>query len=55
MTARIGIEPGKRSGQPCVSRLRITAWHVFSWLAAGTTEQEILDGYTELEPAIFIA
>jgi uncharacterized protein (DUF433 family) len=48
MTARIRIEPGKRSGQPCVRGLRITVWDVLSWLAAGMTEQEILDDYPEL-------
>jgi uncharacterized protein (DUF433 family) len=42
MTSRITIEPGKRSGQPCVRGLRITAWDVLSWLAAGMTEQQIL-------------
>jgi len=49
MIPRITIEPGKRSGQPCVRGLRITVWDVFSWLAAGMTEQEILDDYPELE------
>jgi uncharacterized protein (DUF433 family) len=57
MTARIRIEPGKRSGQPCVRGLRITVWDVLSWLAAGMTEQEILDDYPELEaddfPAVY--
>ena len=43
----------KRSGQPCVRGLRITVWDVLSWLAAGMTQQEILDDYPELEPVIF--
>jgi uncharacterized protein (DUF433 family) len=55
MTARIGIEPGKRSGQPCVRGLRITVWDVLSWLAAGMTEREILDDYPEREPDDFPA
>jgi len=55
VTARIRIEPGKRSGQPCVRGLRITVWDVLSWLAAGMTEQEILDDYPELEPDDFPA
>jgi uncharacterized protein (DUF433 family) len=55
MTARISIEPGKRSGQPCVRALRITVWDVLSWLAAGMTEQEILDDYPELELDDFLA
>ena len=53
MTDRIKIEPGKRSGQPCVRGLRITVWDVLSWLAAGMTEQEILDDYPELEAGGF--
>ena len=55
MTDRIKLEPGKRSGQPCVRGLRITVWDVLSWLAAGMTEQEILDDYPELEPDDFPA
>jgi uncharacterized protein (DUF433 family) len=43
MIERITIEPGKRSGQPCVRGLRITVWDVLSWLAAGMSEKEILD------------
>ena len=55
MTARITIEPGKRSGQPCIRGLRITVWDVLNWLAAGMTEQQILDDYPELEPDDFRA
>ena len=55
MTDRITIEPGKRSGQPCIRGLRITVWDILSWLAAGMTEQEILDDYPELDPADFRA
>jgi uncharacterized protein (DUF433 family) len=55
MAARIMIEPRKRSGQPCVRGLRITVWDVLSWLAAGMTEQEILDDYPELEADDFRA
>ncbi len=49
MDAQITIESGKRSGQPCIRGLRITVWDVLSWLAAGMSEQEILDDYPELE------
>src|ERR1700674_5001830 len=55
MTPRITVEPGKRSGQPCVRGLRITVWDVLSWLGAGMTEQQILDDYPELEPDDFRA
>ncbi len=52
---RITIEPGKRSGQPCVRGLRITVWDVLSWFATGMSEQEILDEYPELESDDFRA
>ena len=50
MAPRITIEPGKRSGQPCVRGLRITVCDVLTWLAGGMTQQQILDDYPELEP-----
>ena len=55
MTSGITIEPGKRSGQPCVRGLRITVWDVLAWLAGGMTEQQILDDYPELAPGDFRA
>lgn len=50
MLERITIEPDKRSGQPWVRGLRITVGGILNWLAAGMTEQEILEDYPELEP-----
>ncbi len=55
MEERITIEPGKRSGQPCIRGLRITVWDVLGWLAAGMDEQRILADYPELEAADFPA
>jgi len=52
---RITLEPGKRSGQPCIRSLRITVWDVLKWLASGMSEKEILDDYPELEPDDFRA
>ena len=52
---RITIEPGKRSGQPCIRGLRITVWDVLGWLASGRDEREILDDYPELEKDDFRA
>jgi len=52
---RITVEPGRRSGQPCIRSLRITVWEVLDWLAAGTSESQILADYPELEPADFRA
>ncbi|HTW79438.1 MAG TPA: DUF433 domain-containing protein [Terracidiphilus sp.] len=55
MDDRITIEPGKRSGQPCIRGLRITVWDVLGWMAAGESEEQILRDYPELEPADFRA
>ena len=52
---RITIEPGKRSGQPCIRGLRITVWDVLGWLAAGMTEEQIMADYPELEKEDFRA
>ncbi len=43
ISTRITIEPGRRSGQPCIRGLRISAWGVLGWLGAGMTKEEILD------------
>jgi uncharacterized protein (DUF433 family) len=48
-TNRITIEPGKRSGKPCIRGLRITVSDVLEYLASGMTEQEILEDFPELE------
>ncbi len=52
---RITIEPGKRSGQPCIRGLRISVWDVLGWLASGVTEEQILADYPELEKDDFRA
>ena len=44
----ITIEPGKRGGKPCIRDMRITVYDVLSYLAAGMTEQEILDDFPYL-------
>jgi uncharacterized protein (DUF433 family) len=55
MIDRITIEPGKRSDQPCIRGLRITVWDVLGWLAAGVTQEQILEDYPDLEPQDFPA
>lgn len=45
---RITIEPGKRSGKPCIRGLRITVSDILSYFAAGMTESEILNDFSEL-------
>jgi uncharacterized protein (DUF433 family) len=47
--ARITIEPGKRSGQPCIRGLRITVADVLDYLAGGMSEDEILVDFPDLE------
>ena len=44
----ITVEPGKRGGRPCVRGMRITVFDVLSYLAAGMTNQEILDDFPYL-------
>ncbi len=44
----ITIEPGKRSGKPCIRGMRITVYDVLEYLASGMTEDEILADFSEL-------
>jgi uncharacterized protein (DUF433 family) len=44
----ITIEPGKRSGQPCIRGMRITVFDVLSYLASGMSEDEILADFPML-------
>lgn len=44
----ITVDPNKRSGQPCIRNLRITVYDVLSYLAAGDSEEEILENFPML-------
>ena len=44
----ITVEPGKRSGKPCIRGLRITVQDILEYLAGGMTEDEILGDFSEL-------
>lgn len=44
----ITIEPGKRSGKPCIRSMRITVYDVLSYLASGVSIEEILEDFPEL-------
>jgi uncharacterized protein (DUF433 family) len=44
----ITIEPGKRSGKPCIRGLRITVQDILEYLAGGMTEEQILADFPEL-------
>ena len=41
----ITMEPGKRSGKPCIRGLRITVADVLEYLASGMTHAEILKDF----------
>jgi uncharacterized protein (DUF433 family) len=45
---RITIDPGKRSGKPCIRNLRITVYDILEMLASGMTYEEILEDFPKL-------
>lgn len=49
-TKIITIEPGKRSGKPCIRGMRITVADVLEYLASGMTEADIMRDFPELTP-----
>lgn len=44
----ITIEPGRRSGKPCIRGTRITVIDVLEYLASGMTHAEILADFPQL-------
>lgn len=44
----ITIEPGKRGGRPCIRGMRITVYDILGWLAAGMSNEQIVQEYPEL-------
>ena len=44
----ITIEPGLRSGKPCIRGMRITVSDVLEYLASGMPEEKILSDFPEL-------
>ena len=44
----ITVEPGKRSGQPCIRGLRITVYDILGYLAAGDSPEEIIENFPML-------
>jgi uncharacterized protein (DUF433 family) len=42
------IEPGKRSGKPCIRGLRMTVYDVLEYLASGMSIAEILQDFPAL-------
>jgi uncharacterized protein (DUF433 family) len=47
-THLITIEPGKRSGQPCIRGMRITVQDVLEYLEGSMTVEEVLADFPEL-------
>ena len=45
---RITIEPGKRSGKPCIRSLRMTVSDVLGYLASGMSEDDLLRDFPDL-------
>ena len=44
----ITIEPGKRSGKPCIRGMRITVYDILDYLAGGMTQDEIIKDFPDL-------
>jgi uncharacterized protein (DUF433 family) len=44
----VTVEPGKRSGKPCIRGMRITVEDILRWLASGMSFEEILEDFPEL-------
>ena len=44
----ITIESGKRGGRPCIRGMRISVCDVLGWLAAGMTNEQIIEEFPEL-------
>ena len=51
----ITIEPGKRSGKPCIRGIRITVYDVLGYLASGMSEDEIISDFPMLTKEDFRA
>lgn len=51
----ITLEPGKRSGKPCIRGLRITVADVLEYLASGMTHAEILQDFPYLNEQDILA
>ena len=46
---RTTLEPGKRSGKPCIRGMRISVYDVLGYLALGMSMEEILDDFLYLQ------
>ena len=46
---RITVDPGMRSGKPCIRGMHITVYDLLGYLAGGMSEDEILQDFPQLE------
>ncbi|MBK9017870.1 MAG: DUF433 domain-containing protein [Saprospiraceae bacterium] len=44
----ISINPNIRFGKPCIKNTRISVGDILGWLAAGMTNEEIMEDFPEL-------
>ena len=44
----ITIDPGKRSGKPCIRGTRMSVTHVLEYLAGGMTQKDLLAEFPDL-------
>jgi uncharacterized protein (DUF433 family) len=51
----ITMEPGKRSGKPCIRGTRITVGDVLEYLASGMSHAEILADFPQLSDSDILA
>ena len=49
--SRITHDPAVMGGRPCIPGLRITVATVLNLLASGSSREQILEAYPQLEPA----
>lgn len=49
--SRITVEPGKRSGKPCIRGMRMTVDDVLEYLDGGMSVEELLADFPELTDA----
>jgi len=51
----ITVEPGKRSGKPCIRNMRITVEDILRWLASDMSFEDILADFPELTKEDLVA
>jgi uncharacterized protein (DUF433 family) len=44
----ITIQADKRGGRPCIRGMRISVYDILGWLAAGMSNEDVLNEYPEL-------